>query len=132
MPSFIKIHPRRPKISSILFQKTHKIGWKWCWIKKIDGFQPILRVVRHKIEDIFGHRGWILINDSILETLWVVLSIIKKFSTNFLNFIVKFGSKVEISWKLEDLKWKILNNSKVSSYLLGHILLFWKVTMQAI
>jgi hypothetical protein len=36
------------------------------------------------------------------------------------------------SWKLEELKWNFLNNSEVSSYLLGHILLFWKVTMQTI
>ncbi len=95
-------------------------------------FQPILRVFWHKIENIFGLRGWILMNDGILETLWVALSIIKNSPQNFTNFITKFGSKVEISWNLEEVKWIFLYSSKVSSYLLGHILLFWKDTMQAI
>jgi hypothetical protein len=40
-------------------------------------------------------------------------------------------NKAEICWKLEELKWILLNNSEVSSYLLEHILLFWKVNMQA-
>jgi hypothetical protein len=44
---------------------------------------------------------------------------------------VKFGSKAEICWKLEDSNRIMLNNSEVSRNLLGHILLFWKVTMQA-
>jgi Holliday junction resolvase len=57
---------------------------------------------------------------------------IKMTAQNLWNFIVKFGSKAEICWKLEELKWIFLNNSEVSSYLLGHILLFWKVTMQTI
>jgi hypothetical protein len=56
----------------------------------------------HKIEDIFGLRGWILMNDGILETLWVVLSIVKNSAQSFWNFIAKFGSKVEICWKLEE------------------------------
>ncbi len=34
-----------------------------------------------------------------LETLWVVLFTIKIPPQNFTNFIAKFGSKVEISWK---------------------------------
>ncbi len=48
-----------------------------------------------------------------------------------MNFIVKFGSKVESCWKLVELKWIFSNNSEVSSYLLGHILIFCQVTMQA-
>ncbi len=51
---------------------------------------------------------------------------------NLWNFIVKFGSKAEICWKLEELNRDFLNNSQVSSNLLGHILLFWKVTIQTI
>jgi hypothetical protein len=43
-----------------------------------------------------------------------------------MNFIVKFGFKAEICWKLEELKRNFSNNSEVSSYLLGHILLFLK------
>jgi hypothetical protein len=55
----------------------------------------------------------------------------KTSAQNFLNFIAKIGSKVEICWKMEGIWWSLLNNSEVLSYLLGHILLFWKVTMQA-
>jgi hypothetical protein len=62
--------------------------------------------------------------DSVLETLLVVLYMIKISLQNLWNFIVKFGSKAEICWKLEELKQNFLNNSEVSSYLLGHILLF--------
>jgi hypothetical protein len=68
--------------------------------------------------------------NSVLETLRVVDYTIKIWTQNFWNFIVKFGSKVEMCWKLEELNRIMLNNSEVSSYLLGHILLFWKVTMQ--
>jgi hypothetical protein len=70
--------------------------------------------------------------DSILETLLVEDSTTKMTAQNLWNFVVKFGSKAEIFWKLEELIRNFLNNSEVSSYLLGHILLFWKVTMQAI
>ncbi len=51
-----------------------------------------------------------------------------------LNFIVEFGSKVEIGWKSARyiVHKEFLNNSEASSYLLGHILLFWKVTLPAI
>ncbi len=42
--------------------------------------------------------------DSVLETLWVVDYMIEIRTQNLLNFIVKFGSKDEISWKLKDLK----------------------------
>jgi hypothetical protein len=69
--------------------------------------------------------------DSVLETLLVVDYTIKIWTQNCWNFIVKFGSKAEICWKLEELKWILFNNSEVSSYLLGRILLFWKVSMQA-
>jgi hypothetical protein len=69
--------------------------------------------------------------DSVLETLWVVDYMIEIWSQNLLNLIVKFGSKVEICWKFKDLKWIFLNNSEVSRNLLGHILPFWKVTMPA-
>ncbi len=70
--------------------------------------------------------------DSVLETLLVVDYMIKMTAQSLSNFIVKFGSKAEVCSKLEELKWNFLNNSEVSSYLLGHILLFWKVTMQTV
>jgi hypothetical protein len=69
--------------------------------------------------------------DSVLETLLVVDYTIKISAQNFTKLIVKFGSKVEICWKLEELNRIMLNNSEVSRNLLGHILLFWKDTMQA-
>jgi hypothetical protein len=43
--------------------------------------------------------------DSVLETLLVVDSKTKITAQNLWNFIVKFGSKVEICWKFEELKW---------------------------
>jgi hypothetical protein len=62
--------------------------------------------------------------DSILETLLVVNSKTKMTAQNLWIFIGKFGSKAEICSKLKELKWNFSNNSDVSSYLLGHILLF--------
>ncbi len=70
--------------------------------------------------------------DSVLETLLVVDSTIEMTAQNLLNFIAKIGSKAEICWKLEELNRDFLNNSEVLSYLMGHILLFWKVTIQTI
>ncbi len=132
MPLFIKIHPLKPEISSILCQKTCEIDWILFYFFIQHHFHPISLVFWHKVKDISGLRGWILMNNGILEMLWVVLSIIKNLPQNFWNFIAKFGSKVEIRWKLGKSRWFFLNNSEVSSYLLGHILLFWNVTMQAI
>jgi hypothetical protein len=48
--------------------------------------------------------------DSVLETLLVVDYTIEIWTQNLLNFIVKFGSKVEICWKLKDPKWNFSNN----------------------
>ncbi len=62
--------------------------------------------------------------DSVLETSLVVDYTIEIWTQNFTNFIVKFGSKVEICWKFKDLKWIFLNNSEVSSNLLGHTVVF--------
>ncbi len=69
--------------------------------------------------------------DSVSVTLLVEDYTIKISAQNFTKLIVKFGSKAEICWKLEDSNRIMLNNSEVSRNLLGHILLFWKVTMQA-
>ncbi len=69
--------------------------------------------------------------DSVLVTLLVEDYTIKISAQNFTKLIVKFGSKAEICWKLEELNRIMLNNSEVTRNLLGHILLFWKVTMQA-
>jgi hypothetical protein len=70
--------------------------------------------------------------DSVLETLLVVDYTIKITAQNLWNLIAKFGSKAEICRKLEELKLILFNNTEVSSYLLGHILLFCKATMQNI
>jgi hypothetical protein len=58
--------------------------------------------------------------DSALETLLET----KITAQNLWNFVAKFGSKAEICSKLEELNRNLSNNSEVSSYLLGHILLF--------
>ncbi len=117
---FIEVHPRIPKISSIECRKTCEIDRNSSREKKYRFFSISL-VSWHKIEDISGLSGWISMKNIFLETLWVALFMIKISRQNFMNFIVKFGSKVEICWK-----------SEVSSYLLGHILLFWKNTIPAI
>jgi hypothetical protein len=62
--------------------------------------------------------------DSVLETLLVVNSTNKMTAQNLWNFIVKFGSKAEICLKIRELNRDFSNNCEVSSYLLGHILLF--------
>ncbi len=100
-------------------------------MKKRYQFQSISHVFWNKIDDISSSSGSILMQDSVLETLLVVDYTIKISAQNLMNFIVKFGTKVEICWKMKDLKWIFLNNSEVSRNLLGHILLFWKNTMQA-
>ncbi len=48
--------------------------------------------------------------DSVFKTLLVVDYTIEIWTQNLMNFIVKFGTKVEICWKLKDLKWIFLNN----------------------
>ncbi len=48
--------------------------------------------------------------DIVLETSWVLLSMIKISAQNFLKFIVKFGSKVENCWKLEGFQLIFYNN----------------------
>jgi hypothetical protein len=92
----------------------------------------ISHVFSYSIDDISSYSGSILMQDSVVETLLVEDSTTKMTVQNFWNFIAKFGSKVQICWKLEELKWNFLNNSEVSSYFLGHILLFWKVTVHTI
>ncbi len=65
------------------------------------------------IKDIPGSSRWILklLQDSVLETLLVVDSTIKMTAQNLWNFVVKFGSKAEICWKLEELNRNFFNNS---------------------
>ncbi len=89
---------------------------------------------KHARLSIFFLWSWTIlyILCSVLKTISVVLFMIKISPQNFTNFNAKFGSKVEIRWKLDESRWFFLYNSKVSSYLLGHILLFWKVMMPAI
>jgi hypothetical protein len=132
---FIKIHQRRAKISSVECRKTCEIDWTpYCLICLfiLPHFQSISHVLRHSTEDIFVLRGRNFMKNIFLETLWVALFMVKISPQNFTNFIAKFGSKVEICWKLDGYTREFSNNSEVSSNLLGHILLFWKVTMPAI
>jgi hypothetical protein len=46
--------------------------------------------------------------NSVLETSLVVNYTIKISPQNFMNLIVKFGSKAEICWKLEEFKMDFL------------------------
>jgi hypothetical protein len=48
------------------------------------------------MDDIFRPSGWISMQDSVLETLFVVDSTTKMTAKNLWNFIAKFGSKAEI------------------------------------
>ncbi len=59
-------------------------------------FQSISHVFWYSIEDNSGFRGWILIQDSVLETLLVVDYMIKILPQNFWNFLTKFGCKDKI------------------------------------
>jgi hypothetical protein len=106
------------------------IDWisKNVWNRILSRYEilSISHVFWSSIDDISGFSRWILKKDSFLETLLVVDYTTKMTAQNLWNLIAKFGSKVEICWKLEELKWNFLNNSEVSNYLLGHILLFWK------
>ncbi len=98
--------------------------------KKNYWFYSISHVSWHKMEYISGLRGWILMNDTFLETLWVALFMIK-ISPQFFEFRCQIWLQ---SWNLliiGRVHQEFSNNSEVSSYLLGHILLFWKVMMQA-
>ncbi len=56
----------------------------------------ISRVFGRTIDDIFSSSGWILMQDSILETLLVVDSTNKMTAQNFWKFIVKISFKAEI------------------------------------
>ncbi len=109
----------RPVVSSINTSNSCNF-----LVKKFREFgRPIRRSVKNSLELIDKLKQGEIGEDEMMisfdiETLFPA------------NFIVKFGSKAEICWKLEELKWILLNNSEVSSYLFGHILLFWKVAMQ--
>ncbi len=76
----------------------------WNWMKKRCRFQSISHVFRSSVEDISSFSGSILMKDSVLEALWVVDYMIEISAQSLLNFIVKFGSKAEICWKLKELK----------------------------
>ncbi len=81
--SFIKIHPRRPKISWIERRKTCEIIRNsncFIYLFFLHHFQLISHVFCYSIEDIFSSSGWIS-------------------PQNFANIIAKFGSKFEICWK---------------------------------
>jgi hypothetical protein len=103
---FIEIHPRRPKISSVECRKTCEID-KNPPREKNYWFYSILLVSWHSTEDIFGLRGWILIKNIFLETLWVALFMTIISLQNFTNFGVKFGFKFEICWKSANFCWDI-------------------------
>ncbi len=57
---------------------------------------------QQRIKYNFSFCESILMQDSVLEALWVVDFTIEILAQNFYNFIVKFGSKAEIWWKLEE------------------------------
>ncbi len=121
--SCIKIHPLELEISSIECRKTCKIDQiSYCFNIRFHTF--------------------LILNRWYLQFQWMDFDARQRFGNviscrlYYWNFSTKFMElHCQIwlqSWKLEELKWNFLNNSEVSSYLLGHILLFWKVTMQTI
>ncbi len=71
-------------------------------MKKRCKFQSISHVFQQRIEYNFSFCESILMQDSVLETLLVEDYMIKIKAQNFWNFIVKFGTKNEICWKLEE------------------------------
>ncbi len=69
-------------------------------------YVQILHGFWHKIYDVAGLSAWILIKSRFLGTLLVVECDKKFHLQNFLNFINKIGSKVEICWKSDEFKSK--------------------------
>jgi hypothetical protein len=59
-------------------------------------FHPISHVFGRTIEDILRSSGWILTQDSVLETPLFIDYTIKISRQNLWNLIAKFGSKAEI------------------------------------
>jgi hypothetical protein len=77
---FIKIHPRRPEISSIEWQKTCEIIRNsncFIYLFFLHHFQLISHVFWYSIEDISNCSGWILMKNIFLETLLVALFMTK-------------------------------------------------------
>jgi hypothetical protein len=70
-----------------------------CELKRKEcEFYSISHVFGHKIEDIFGFRGWILMKDSVLETLLVVDFILKKFHHKILRISLQnLASKLKFA-----------------------------------
>ncbi len=93
MPSFIKIHPRIPEISTILCQKTCEIDWiLFTFLFNIIFSQP------HRFSDTKLKISLV----SVDGFWWIMAAILPQ---NFWNFTAKFGSKVEIRWKLRKFGW---------------------------
>jgi hypothetical protein len=101
-------------------------------IFSLDRFLSISHVFWHKMEDFFGFREWILMKNIFLETLWVTLWVIKIYKVKFAQFHCQIWHQSWNLLKISTVHKEFSNNSEASSYLLGHILLFWKLTMSAI
>ncbi len=99
--------------------------------KKNYWFYSISLVSWHKMEDISGLREWILMNDTFLESLWVALFMIKISPQNFFGFRCQIWLQIWNLLKIVRVHKEFSNNSEVASYLLRHILFFWKVMMKA-
>ncbi len=81
----IEIHPRKPKISSILCQETCEMD-KNSSRKKLLWFYSISHVSWHKIDDIFGFCGWISTKNTFLESLWITLWVLTIKNVKFVQF----------------------------------------------
>ncbi len=130
MLSFIKIHPRSPEISSILCQKTCEIGWN----------SFLLLFFFYSTSFSANLTRFLTLNWRYLRSPWMdfdewwhfgnVMSCTfhnkKNSLQNFTNFIAKFGSKVEISLKLEELKWIFLEYLRSFKLFVGTYITFLK------
>ncbi len=82
---FIKIHPRKPKICSVLCQETSEIESSHYFFFSGSIFIHFTRFLA-QTEHIFGFREWILMKNIFLETLWITLWVIKIYKVKFTQF----------------------------------------------
>jgi hypothetical protein len=99
--------------------------------KKNYWFYSISLVSWHKMEDISGLRGWDFDEWYLFGNVMSCTFYDKNFITKFYEFRCQIWLQIWNLLKIGRVHQEFSNNSKVSSYLLGYILLFWKVMMKA-
>jgi hypothetical protein len=128
--SFIKIHPRRPKIPSVECRKTCGIHKSPSREKKLlilfDFTRFLTQNGRYLLSPLMEFDEWYLFGNVMSCTFYD-----ENFSTKFHEFHCQMWLQSWNLLKIGRVYREFSNNSEVARYLLGHILLFRKVSMQA-